>query len=157
MGNKSKAFTLRGKGRLGVLVTPCGVGGAFVPSSGGKPSAVRQYNAIWDTGATECVISARVASDLSLKPYGMQHILTAAGLVLTRKYMVSLFLPNGVAFTSVTATEGNMGATDVLVGMSIISCGDFAITHQGGDTAFSFQIPSTHHIDFVEEGKEGVE
>ncbi len=150
--SKSKSFTLTGKGRLGILTMPCGIGGAFVPSPDSQPSPVRRYVAIWDTGATECVISARVVAKLSLKPYGLQHILTAAGLVLTRKYMVSLFLPNGVLFPSVVATEGNMGSTDVLVGMSIISYGDFAITHKGGDTVFSFQIPSTHHIDFVREG-----
>ena len=38
-----------------------------------------------------------------------------------------------------------------LLGMDIISLGDFSISHKDGGTTFSFQIPSTHNIDFVNE------
>ena len=37
---------------------------------------------------------------------------------------------------------------DVLIGMDIISKGDFSITASQGKTKFSFQIPSTHDIDY---------
>jgi hypothetical protein len=41
-----------------------------------------------------------------------------------------------------------MGKTDVLIGMDIISRGDFALTHKEGKTVFSFRYPSLATIDF---------
>ena len=46
-----------------------------------------------------------------------------------------------------------MVESDVLIGMDIISRGDFAITHPGGRTKFSFRVPSQADIDFVEEDR----
>lgn len=43
------------------------------------------------------------------------------------------------------------GNTDILIGMDIITLGDFAITNVGGKTVFSFRTPSTKMIDYVEE------
>jgi hypothetical protein len=43
------------------------------------------------------------------------------------------------------------GDIDALIGMDILGLGDFAVTHHGGNTAFSFCVPSRRHIDFVAE------
>ena len=56
-----------------------------------------------------------------------------------------------VACSFLQVTEGDITGTDVLIGMDIISQGDFAITASQGETKFTFQIPSTHDIDFVKE------
>jgi preprotein translocase subunit SecA len=48
-------------------------------------------------------------------------------------------------------TEGILSGTDVLIGMDIISKGDFSITASQQKTKFSFQIPSTHDTDYVKE------
>ena len=66
-------------------------------------------------------------------------------------YLINISLPNGIEFASILVTEGLLSDTDVLIGMDIISKGDFAVTAFGGDTKMSFQIPSTHEIDFVQE------
>ena len=50
-------------------------------------------------------------------------------------------------------TETEFSGGDVLIGMDIISQGDFAVTNHGGITKFSFRMPSVTHIDFVEEFK----
>ena len=42
---------------------------------------------------------------------------------------------------------------DVLIGMDIISLGDFAITNVGGKTTFSFRFPSIAEIDFVKDSQ----
>lgn len=42
--------------------------------------------------------------------------------------------------------------TEMLIGMDIISHGDFAFTNQDGKSCFSFRIPSKTKIDYVEEG-----
>jgi hypothetical protein len=49
------------------------------------------------------------------------------------------------------ATESELTGMDVLIGMDIISSGDFAVTASQGKTKFSFQYPSTHDIDFAKE------
>jgi hypothetical protein len=42
---------------------------------------------------------------------------------------------------------GNQGI-DVLIGMDIISLGDFAISNFDGKTQFSFRIPSQRHVEY---------
>ena len=56
-----------------------------------------------------------------------------------------------MGFCEVKATLGNMAGADILIGMSIISQGDFAITNQGGKTTFSFRMPSSGTIDYKQE------
>ena len=48
-------------------------------------------------------------------------------------------------------TKGNMKGAEILIGMDIINQGDFAVTNLNGITKFSFRVPSTAHLDFVEE------
>lgn len=36
---------------------------------------------------------------------------------------------------------------DMLVGMDIICSGDFAITNHGGNTTFSYRVPSSKEIE----------
>lgn len=43
---------------------------------------------------------------------------------------------------SVRVTEGMHQGCDVLIGMDIISPGDFSVTNQGDKTAFLFRLPS---------------
>lgn len=47
--------------------------------------------------------------------------------------------------------EAALKDCDMLIGMDIISQGDFALTNRDGRTVFSFQIPSTHLYDFVKQ------
>ncbi len=68
-------------------------------------------------------------------------------------YAINLFLPNQVGFQFIKVTEGVLNGTDLLIGMDIISRGDFAISNFAGKTTFSFRVPSTKRIDFVEESK----
>ncbi len=111
-------------------------------------------NAIWDTGATASVITPKVAKALSLVPISMTEVHTAGGVRTCNVYIVDLMLPNDVFIPNVQVTEADMTTNDVLIGMDIIALGDFAITNFGGKTRFTFSIPSTRVIDFVQEGKE---
>jgi hypothetical protein len=50
----------------------------------------------------------------------------------------------------VTEFESN-DRFDILIGLDIITIGDFSITNHNGKTVVSFRIPSdTYHIDYVE-------
>jgi hypothetical protein len=60
--------------------------------------------------------------------------------------------PKKILINTVQLTElQELRNTDVLIGMDIISLGDFAITNLNGIPWFSFRVPSAAHIDFVPE------
>lgn len=153
MDSQSKSFTLEANGILRVLKTDCGVCPAFDPLSGGKHPKIEKFVGLWDTGATGTVISTDCAKKLGLKPIGKTKVYHADGDSIVNVYAINLFLPNQVAFPFVKVTEGKLNGTDLLIGMDIISRGDFVVTNFGGQTTFSFRVPSTQKIDFVEESK----
>ena len=92
-----------------------------------------------------------------------QKVIDACGLVATGMvvmhgvdstgtsptFLVSIYLPNRVAYPNVRIARGSFSGGDILIGMDIITTGDFAITSPGGATQFSFRVPSIGDIDFV--------
>lgn len=95
----------------------------------------------------------RVVQELGLIPTGQKRIRTPSGSDIVNTYLVSIALPNHVVFPDVEVCDTKIGdqGADLLVGMDIINCGDFAVTNCGGKTVFSFCIPSSKTIDFVKE------
>jgi predicted aspartyl protease len=108
-----------------------------------------QYKAIWDTGATQTAITRRVAEQCKLQPTGMCIVNTASGEAETCTYLVSLYLQSKVCFPQIRVTEAVLVGADVLIGMDVITRGDFAITNHQGKTNMSFRMPSLECIDFV--------
>ncbi|MGA2544306.1 MAG: SEC-C metal-binding domain-containing protein [Verrucomicrobiota bacterium] len=153
----AKSFTINAPGILRVLATPVQVGPAFDPDISKPPFGPTPYKGIWDTGATGSVIMQRVVEELGLKPFGMTKVVGVNGEHVTETYYVSIGLPNGVGFSSVKVTKGNILSADVLIGMDIISHGDFALTHFAEKTCFSFRIPSMGRIDFKDKPPPGME
>ena len=56
----------------------------------------------------------------------------------------------------VQVSEAVLNGFDVLIGMDIITLGDFSITNVNGKTVFSFRIPSTETVDYVQQEKQKV-
>ena len=147
-----KAFNLTSnKGLLATLVTKCSIGIAFNPKSSQLPPQLIEFRALWDTGATGTVITSNIITALGLKPTGQQKVFHADGESIVNTYHICLMLPNEVGFPIIKATEGKLKGFDVLIGMDIITQGDFSITNFQGKTSFSFRVPSIEHIDFVNE------
>ncbi len=134
-----------------VLKTACVVGEAFDPANGGTPPTNKPFEAIWDTGATASVITQRVVDACGLHPIGMVEVHGVHGTQLSEVYLVHIGLINGVAFAAVQVTKGNLpvGEGDLLIGMDIITSGDFSVTNKGGVTMFSFRVPSIAATDYV--------
>jgi hypothetical protein len=105
-----------------------------------KPVKVK---AIWDTGATGSVITPRLQSLLKLFP--IQSVLVKAVNSEERVdlVIVTIGLPNKIRFNNlkVTVCELNSPGIDMLIGMDIISKGDFAVSNGANSTLFSFAIP----------------
>lgn len=144
-------FTVKANGIANVLYTDVAV--AF-PSTN-KHMVIK---AIWDTGATNCVITEKVIKTLGLTPTGKVLSNTANGTVLKNTYIIDIGLPNGVIIQSITATSADAlsGGIEGLIGMDIINLGDLSITNHKGNTCMSFRIPSGHEIDYVKNPNYGI-
>ena len=150
---KPISFTLSVDRKVGVLKTPIGIyttEGFNKAFKGFKKS----YMALWDTGSTMTVISDELASKLNLEPVGEMVAETAGGRYKANKYILSLHLPNRLNIENVMIASGKLGpGIDILIGMDIITLGDFAITNYNNKTVFSFRFPSSEVIDFVKNNK----
>jgi len=152
MQTRVNAFTAKCSGRANVLISEAHIWQAFHPSSIPKPPKPKKFIAIWDTGATNSVITRKVVDDCGLKPIGMAKVHTASDVRMTAVYFASIFLPNKVVVPQLRMAEGVIaGDAEVLIGMDIISQGDFAVTNSDGKTTFSFRMPSIECIDFVKQ------
>ena len=145
------AFTSKYNGRVNVLKNEVQISKGFDPQRTSIPPALKKYLAVWDTGATGCVVSRKVVEELDLKPIGMTIVQTAGGRTTSPVYLVNIFLPNKVAFPRIKVTEGHLINSNVLIGMNIINQGDFAVSNKEGKTTFSFRFPSIECIDFVKQ------
>lgn len=107
----------------------------------------------WDTGATGTCISKSIAAQLKLQPIGMLRIRTPSGTTMVNRYIVDIILNQEIRIKNLEVLETEIGSQgiDVLIGMDIISCGDFAVSNFNGNTQFTFRIPSKEDISFVEE------
>lgn len=122
------AFRVQYSGKVRQLITDCHIA---------LPTAIRttpdvqfhKFKTIWDTGATNSVITESVIRQLSLQPTGKVKTSGVHGEEVVSTYIVDIGLPNHVVIANVQVSEGKLigGKVDVLIGMDIIQAGDFAI------------------------------
>ncbi len=106
-----------------------------------------------DTGATNTCVSFELATELELTKVGVIDSGTAGGKVKANLYIVDLSLCDGrIIFKTHKVLSANLTeqlGVEMLIGMDILLCGDFAITHKNGKTKASFRVPSLASYDFV--------
>jgi hypothetical protein len=112
-------------------------------------SRAQDVVALWDTGATNSCISNRVAALLNLEIVGTTTIRIANGTAVVPIHLVDIELPNGLYFRRLQVYECDLEPEDVIIGMDVMSQGDFAICTGGNKTTFSFRKPAGKVIDFV--------
>lgn len=105
-------------------------------------------NIQWDTGATQSVINKVLVEPLGLKPIGKDYVDGFGGTNVSYIYEVNIYTEGELSFKRIKVLAGDIGGCDVLLGMDIISQGDFAITNKDNQTWFSFRYPSQDHIEF---------
>lgn len=150
------AFTYDSESIIREIVTEVGVS---------PPSSVHDYqikdsritftSGLWDTGATNSAITRELAGKLGLKPLTYVKVAHAKGEDITPVYLVNFFLPNKIFIPNIKVTEcessaGNFG---LIIGMDVITMGDFALTNENGKSTFSFRIPSIRKIDYASEAR----
>jgi len=109
---------------------------------------------IWDTGATSSAITKDLAKSLDLVPISQTNVKGVHGLKEgVNVFAVKVVLNNQNVTVVLPVTECEQLTDDdsckFLIGMDVISKGDFAITNYDGKTVMSFRVPSLQTIDFV--------
>lgn len=150
----AKSFTVRYNGRTNTLMVETLISTPVAPGADAALLShtinnAKKYISIWDTGATNSVISQKVVDESNLKPTGIAQVHSVTETKDCETFLVSILLPNKVIMPAVRVTKGEPFGCDVLIGMDVIGAGDFAVTHKDGKTTFSFRLPSMEEIDFV--------
>jgi predicted aspartyl protease len=109
-----------------------------------------ETHAIWDTGASGCCVTTKVVQELGLKPSSKIKVLTAAGEVIQNVYLICFHLPNNLSVNlPVTEVPSLPNKFEALIGMSVISHGDLAISNFDGRTCLTFRMPSQARTDYT--------
>lgn len=105
-----------------------------------NPKERIKIKAIWDTGAVSTMITPYIAKELELNCISLTTISSITDInVQANMYMVYLYLPNDIKIDTF-ATEAKPVDCDLLIGMDIISRGNFIIDNSSGKTVFTFKL-----------------
>ena len=150
--NPVYAFTTASPVTLFELTNECEATGSWDPDNPNDGEPRREmFTALWDTGANSSVISQVVVDACGLLPIGYTEVFHVDGSYLSEVYIVDITLPSDLTLSNLSVAKADIPMADILIGMDIISQGDFAITNQNGGTKFTFRVPSIEDIDFAAE------
>lgn len=157
------AFSQSWEGLIREIITNAGITEPILGDVQPNDSRIHKVKALWDTGATNSVISPRIVDKLNLKPIAPVKVTHGGGQSMRSRLLVDLYLPNNIRIPGIYVTncdektgtneDGSINF-DLIIGMDVIVNGDFTITNHNQKTLFSFQIPSSHNFDFVKELKQ---
>lgn len=148
------ALTLKFNGRATRLISNVGVSLPFDPDTVDPDHTFDQVQtrALWDTGASRSVVTPVVATQVGLVPVGKTKISHAVGESEVNQYLANFYLPNGVGITGLLVSEcADTEGFGVIIGMDVMTHGDFTITNLNGETWMSFRTPSMSRVDYVGE------
>jgi hypothetical protein len=149
---KPLSFISRYKKRSLVLANDIGVSIAYDPNAPGKPPKIDHFKAIWDTGATNSIITKKIVEMLELEPSGIVTIIGVNGKMKRKSFFINFYLPNHVMLPGVKVTECDdlSGNFNILIGMDVIGIGDFAVSNYKNKTSFTFRVPSIEELNFTD-------
>lgn len=119
----------------------------------GEDRLVTNIASQWDCGATKSSISSELVEELGLMPSGSEKMDSTVASEVTKLYDISYVLRDSDIIIPICVSEAKTlrkrGKIDLIIGMDILSKGDFAIFKDKGITYFSFRCPSIGAIDFT--------
>jgi hypothetical protein len=119
------------------IITPVYLYGVSVPTP--KDTVT---NALWDTGAAISAIMPRIQQELELVQIGTKYIRGVTGTSKVPVVLLTLELPNDLLKQNVEVAVCNFSNNvGMIIGMNIITLGDFALLHGNNHTEFSFTVP----------------
>ena len=145
---KFSAFTVKADGAMGFILLDVEISATPPPGRAPLPEAFYKCRAAWNTGIRRSRISGKVIRTLGLQPLAQPEASSR------KQYTADIYLPNKMRFAAVVADrmeDKSVGAmVECIIGMDVIRHGDCSISHAGGNTMFSFRVPSLGGVDYVE-------
>lgn len=117
----------------------------------GGEGSMMSVKVLWDTGVTQSCISGEVVKMIDPKRISKSKFVSAKESVVKEIFSVSISLSNEITFRDVAVLKTDLSDknVDMLIGMDIISRGDFEVRNFNGVTQFAFRIPPKNEpIDF---------
>jgi len=99
-------------------------------------------NALWDTGAMISAITPEIREKLKAVTVYRKTITAIHTTQDVDVVSITLELPNRVVKKTIEVAVCNMASNaEMIIGMDIISLGDFALSNGNDQTLFSFAVP----------------
>ena len=102
---------------------------------------VRAEHVMWDTGSNATIISSRLAKLLGEEVFGRGAMDGIGGASEGNTYLLHVLLPTGDTMGYTEVIECDYGDYDAIIGMDIITKGDFHLDSIKGETVFTFTLP----------------
>ncbi|MDE0471628.1 MAG: hypothetical protein OXH57_06775, partial [Ekhidna sp.] len=105
---QSYSFTLKSDaGKFREIVSKIGISVPVMESGGirGDDKRIHYARALWDTGATDSVVTKSTAKALNLKPTAMTQCFHAGGESRVNSYLVYIYLPNNIFVPNIRVSE----------------------------------------------------
>ena len=104
------------------------------------PKSEDTVKALWDTGSTVTVLSEMLVQRLGLIPSDICRVSGRDGNpITTNTYNIDVVLGE-TRIEFVNAVRGPLKNIDMIIGMDVISQGDFHITHPSYTTMLEFEV-----------------
>lgn len=149
MGQQHRPFAITAHcpGNPDKLFTPITV--AYISAKRGI--SVARANAMWDTGADVCYMTAALAAELHipLSKAAPMRRLVDDGRAYVGFAMVVLVSNGEMVKVTTGIVDGEMGEFSFVLGMNFISLGTLSICSTDFDTTLSFVVTSPEPIDFT--------
>ena len=92
MATKINAFSRSyNKGISRILISDVYVSEVYHTTNRPQNLIIKKYTALWDTGATNTVITKKVMMECKLWSTGMTKVIHAGGETITNSYLVNLY------------------------------------------------------------------
>jgi hypothetical protein len=139
-----RAFTVNHEGLTNEISTPVQLEPIYTADKN-LLNTQTEIEALWDTGATMTCIKPSLRDRLKLRQSELIEPITMSdigGDVEADGTLVSIWLaPNFVIELCPVYIADFSGDEELLIGMDIITMGDFAICNTGNKTSVSFAVP----------------
>ena len=142
---KFRAFTVKASGPMLSIRFNIGITVPVAAPNGLPDDQITSFMGIINTGQPTTQINKSVVEKLSLQ----MTILRGHEV-----YLVDIYMPNRIRFSGVPAILVDDPNKECVLGMDILACGDLAISNVDQKTTFSFRVPPSRVVDFVEESKQ---
>mgnify|MGYP000695929240 CR=1 FL=1 len=105
------------------------------------------FNAIFDTGANKSCIGEHIIAQIGIASIGTQLQGNTDNVISVNTHIVTIKLAQDIVFPDIEVISSNLPGIDALIGMDIISQGDFHIYHlTDGRITFSFDVPPYYSV-----------